>query len=391
MIGWGKATCEDLVAPAAGIALLERAVRAAPDNPEPLVRIGHIHVDNYRFADAAAAFEAALRLAPERRDLCLKLATQFVALQRPAEALALLDTPDSAERYYLRGCAFAALEQDAEAETAFRAALDADPHHRRACMKLCKILRETDRMGALLTLCEWLVAQGVGHAQLLLDWGRALAIAGEDDKARRLLFDPARVTRTILPVTDGFNDALAGEILANPYPVGEFPLGDEANRGSMRVHHLMGGRQPELVRALLTRIRDAIDARIAAMEVPSGNGFDPWPASLPRSARLNPWGLIQKRDAYEEWHTHRGGWLSGVYYVRVPRGVAEADDGRGALEFGPPPYLARKRPGFLEARRYVPQEGVLVLAPSHYHHRTIPSGLDEHRISLAFDVVPDAP
>jgi hypothetical protein len=30
-----------------------------------------------------------------------------------------------------------------------------------------------------------------------------------------------------------------------------------------------------------------------------------------------------------------------------------------------------------------------LLAPSHYHHRTIPSGAGTPRISFAFDVVPD--
>ena len=33
-------------------------------------------------------------------------------------------------------------------------------------------------------------------------------------------------------------------------------------------------------------------------------------------------------------------------------------------------------------------EGQLLLAPSHYAHRTIPSKIDRHRISFAFDVVP---
>jgi hypothetical protein len=32
---------------------------------------------------------------------------------------------------------------------------------------------------------------------------------------------------------------------------------------------------------------------------------------------------------------------------------------------------------------------MLILAPSHYHHRTIPNGLDEYRVSFAFGVVPD--
>jgi hypothetical protein len=47
-------------------------------------------------------------------------------------------------------------------------------------------------------------------------------------------------------------------------------------------------------------------------------------------------------------------------------------------------------PDLAPARRYLPREGMLLLAPSHYQHRTIPSGAGEYRISVAFDVVPDS-
>jgi hypothetical protein len=46
-------------------------------------------------------------------------------------------------------------------------------------------------------------------------------------------------------------------------------------------------------------------------------------------------------------------------------------------------------PDLAPAGRYVPKQGMLILAPSHYQHRTIPSGVDQDRISVAFDVVPE--
>jgi len=323
----------------------------------------------------------------------LRLGQLRAALGLPGEALETLAglsaAPLDAEIAYQRGLAYLALGDANSAEAAFRDALAQAPAHRRACLKLCRLLRDGGRMTDLLALCEQLAAQRVAHAQLLLDWGRALAIAGEDDRARALLFDPRRVTRNPLAMPEGFNAAFAEELLANPYRISEFPSDEEANRGSSRVHHLLSGARPDLARTLLGAIARAVEDRLQALDMPGDNVFDPWAKARPDAAHFHPWGLIQKDAAYEAWHTHRGGWLSGVYYVRVPRGIAEATDGRGALEFGPPPYLARARPGFLETRRYVPDEGILVLAPSHYHHRTIPSGLDQYRLSFAFDVVPD--
>ena len=104
---------------------------------------------------------------------------------------------------------------------------------------------------------------------------------------------------------------------------------------------------------------------------------------------MTPWAIIQRGDAYEAWHTHPSGWLSVVYYVRVPKAVSAEGEGRGCIEFGPPPSIAEKVTDLIETWRHVPREGTLLLAPSHYHHRTIPTGSDEPRISFVFDVVPD--
>jgi len=141
-----------------------------------------------------------------------------------------------------------------------------------------------------------------------------------------------------------------------------------------------------MIRALLEFLQHLFEIYTA----PPAGPFDPWRAARPAAARLRAWGLIQRRTDHEEWHIHRGGWLSGVYYVRVPRGVSADGEGPGCIEFGPPRPVARARPGLISTWRHAPQEGTLLLAPSHYSHRTIPSGADDYRISFAFDVVPDA-
>lgn len=200
-----------------------------------------------------------------------------------------------------------------------------------------------------------------------------------------------RVARIDLPVPAGFadvaafNDALADENLANPHKLSDFPEDEEANRGSRRIDNLFTGRRPALIEALIERLQDAVDSYPAARR----GGFDPWPSARPAPARIRAWGLLQREGDYEALHLHPSGWLSGVYYVRIPPAVSSAGDGRGCIEFGPPAGLADVVPDAAPTRHYVPREGMLLLAPSHYPHRTIPSGLDEDRISVAFDVIPD--
>ncbi|HYI41571.1 MAG TPA: putative 2OG-Fe(II) oxygenase [Allosphingosinicella sp.] len=389
MIRWGPADCADRAAPATAAALLERAMNARPGNALLRLKKADFDLDRYDFAAAATSLEAALGLDPDLAGARPRLARCYNALGRHRDALGTLSRTDGPELE--RALAFVRLGLEPEAELELRALLDLEPRHRPACRQLGKILRRSGRIAELLDLCETLHARGAAHAQLFYVWGMALALSGREEEARGLLLDRARVTEHALPAPDGFADiadfnaALAEEILGNPYRLSDFPAQDEANRGSSRVHALFGGRRPELVQGLL----DSLQALIAAQAPTRRGAFDPWFDARPERAHLKAWGLIQRGGDYEEWHSHPGGWMSGVYYVRVPGCVTADGEGPGCIEFGPPTALARERPGFVPVRRHAPSEGRLLLAPSHFAHRTIPTGAAEHRISFAFDIVPD--
>lgn len=385
---WEKPEGETLGPPTVMAGLLERALAAKPDSAVLHAKLGYLHLDRYDFAAAASSLEAALRLDPASAQVRLCLARCCNMLDRPETALQLLDGAPGAQ--HERAQALAALGDTEAAQDEFRAILADDPHHLQACRRLCRMLRKAGRIAELLETCEGLAARGACHAQLLYNWGWALALAGRHEEARRILVDPARVTEHTLRVPAGFADlaafnaALAEELLTNPCRLSDFAPGDEATRGSSRVEHLFAGRRPELIALLLQLLQALVGDYVPAPR----DGFDPWPRARPAAARLKAWGLLQRGGDYEDWHIHRGGWLSGVYYVRVPPSVTGEGRGPGCIEFGPPAGLARDMPGFLPGLRHVPREGTLLLAPSHYPHRTIPSGVPEDRISLAFDVVP---
>ncbi|MFL6843675.1 MAG: putative 2OG-Fe(II) oxygenase [Allosphingosinicella sp.] len=386
---WGAPLPEDVGRPAIVRALLERAVAAAPENAALHAKLGYLDYDRHDYRAAALSFATALRLGSAEDNLRTLLGRCYNYLGRPADALDALHGGQAAN--FERGRALMELGDAAGAEREFRAILAGRPDDPGACRMLCRILRLGGRIAELVALCETLAGRGATNAQLLYNWGWALALAGERDRARRLLFDPERIERIRLSVPPGFagmaefNRALAEELLGHPDQLSDFAVEDEANRGSRRIDDLFTGRRPDLIRLLLDSIQEAVSAWIPA----PAEGFDPWPRARPDSARLRPWGLIQRGDDYEEGHIHPGGWLSGVYYVKVPPAIADASPpGPGCIEFGPPARLAESVPD-APAARYVPSEGLLLLAPSHYRHRTIPSGIDDDRISIAFDVVPD--
>ena len=368
--------------------LLGQAIAAQPHNAALHARLGYLELDRYDFGRAAKALEAAVRLDPEMRLARLRLALCYNSLSRYDEAIDVLAGTEAATPNYQRGAALQALGRASEAEAEFRAVLQVDPGHREACRMLCRIVRENGRIPELVDICEGLAARDIRHAQLLYDWGTALALAGQREKARAIMFDPARVRAHTLSAPPGFSDlakfnaALANEILNNPYRLADLPA-DEANRGSSRVHSLFAGKNRGIIEVLVQAFRQAASEYSLA----GHDGFDPWAEARPQFAHLRTWGLIQRGSDHEEWHLHRGGWMSGVYYVRVPRSVSAEGAGQGCIEFGPPGPVARAAPDFIPVRRYEPSEGMLLLAPSHYRHRTIPTGADEYRISIAFDVV----
>jgi len=401
-IVWSDASCANLGAPSATIPLLERAIASAPKRAELHAKLGNVFLDLFDFTRAARAFESALLCDPSLLANRIRLARACNVLGRYAEVLELLDrrtevddpVADAGIRHQ-RATALLGLDRAVEAEAEFRAALACNPHDRHACLGLSKLLRNSGRFAELLSLCDDLAAQGVHHAQLLLDRGRALALHGKMDDAARLLFDRRQVECTRLAPPAGFPDgttfnaAVALEILGNPFRLSDFPQNEEANRGSARVHHLMCGARPDLVRALLDAIQNAVSSHALALAQTADRESDPWLKAMPRCAHLRPWGLIQRQGDFEEWHTHRGGWLSGVYYVAIPSAVSADGEGRGCIEFGPPPAIAKLSAARIERWRYAPKEGMLLMAPSHYHHHTIATRSREHRISFAFDVVSD--
>ncbi|HEY0311362.1 MAG TPA: putative 2OG-Fe(II) oxygenase [Allosphingosinicella sp.] len=385
---WGPPLPDDVAAPAAMEALLTQALARAPDNPLLHAKLGYFRYDRHDYPEAAESLGEAVRLGGGTPEVRALLARCCNLLHRHDEALAILAPVD--RPCFERGSALLAAGDAAGAERELRAVLDARPDDPQACRMLCRLLRREGRHGETAALCEQLAARGAANAQLLYNWAWALALLGETVAARRLLPLRERIVAIDLDAPPGFasvgafNDALAEEILSNPNRVTRFAEQEDANRGSSRVDNLFSGRRPALIGALIERLQDAVaDYSPAPLDGP-----DPWPAARPGAARLRPWGLIQHGGDYEERHIHPGGWLTGVYYVRVPAGIGR--DGAGCIEFGPPRAIAEAFPDLAPPLRYVPREGMLLLSPSHYEHRTIPSGLDADRISVAFDVVPDS-
>jgi uncharacterized protein (TIGR02466 family) len=105
----------------------------------------------------------------------------------------------------------------------------------------------------------------------------------------------------------------------------------------------------------------------------------------------NMWININKKGNYNTTHNHPGCLMSGVFWVKAPENC-------GKLIFLNPHSFVedwliesadvdvKKRLNYHHTFEFMPQEGTLVMFPSHLMHLVEMNESDEDRISIAFNL-----
>jgi tetratricopeptide (TPR) repeat protein len=139
-----------------------------------------------------------------------------------------------------------------------------------------------------------------------------------------------------------------------------------------------------MIDALRVRFVEAIQRYIGELQPSADHPF-----LKRRGAKFGfagSWSSRLKSEGFHTNHIHPDGWISSAYYVAVPPSVAGSREKAGWIGFGAPSYEV----GLSEpVRRWVePKPGRLVLFPSYLWHGTKPFAGEQHRTTIAFDVVP---
>ena len=212
---------------------------------------------------------------------------------------------------------------------------------------------------------------------------------GERDMLGKLSDFDRLVKARRLPVPQGFADlesfnyALT-ETIRNASALKFEPVG-KAIIGGYRLQPM--GEDLNLATAALYRmIRETITevgADLAAC------AQYPFLQQKPANYSLQMWGNIHHGQGYEFAHYHPDGWISGVYYPKLPAITREDTPEKQAwIEFGRPREdIPFKRDGW-QTKAVRPEEGLLILFPSYMWHRTMPYTGGDERVSIAFDVLP---
>lgn len=335
------------------------AIRLNPAHVSAHRQLGNMLTKIGRFADAIAVNESALKLSPGDGAVIYDLAHALASSGAPDRALACLDPviatgkapPDFAELG-----AFAA----------FRAG-DAEDCIRR---------------------CDAILQHHPGRTTAIAYKGMALNEIGQREAAAELMDMDRLVSSAIIEPPAGydsladFNAALVAEIEGHP-SLQYSPLNRSLTRGRSTDELF---ENPE---GAIAAFRQVIEG--AAARWSRDHPIDPahpWLAQRPRRTRIGCWANIMDRGGFHDVHFHPPGWLSGVYYPQVPAGFGDGISGHeGWIEFGRAYYMLNSQDE-PPVRRLKPEPGMIVLFPSFLGHRTIPFAEHDHRISIAFDVMP---
>jgi hypothetical protein len=282
--------------------------------------------------------------------------------------------------------ALARLQRTDEAiKIAVQALEDPTPDFR-SLVLLARLLPSRGDTERLWGLCEDLRARGFWGGYLPAVSAFAAAVMRYDEEVAALL-NPARwFSATRLDLRKNFNESLSAELLANRNLSSVHSL--KATRGDgawVQDLHVFGG---PLAKELLAECRRTVTDYVAQRELFTD---DAMMAHRPGCVKFNGWATLVHGDGHQRWHIHPDGWISGVYYVDLPK-LECADGGtEGDIEFGVFPFND-KTPNFDgHCWRIRPEAGTLLLFPSYYAHRTWPTKVSDWRLSIAFDVIPSAP
>ncbi len=158
------------------------------------------------------------------------------------------------------------------------------------------------------------------------------------------------------------------------------PIGQSVRHGSQTSQSLDLSKDP-VIHAFFEAISGPIRERLDRL----GQGADTVRARNTGGYNFNGvWSVRLRPHGFHANHLHPKGWLSSACYISLPSAIERGHE--GWLKFGEPGV--RTLPALGPEHFVKPAPGLLALFPSYMWHGTAPFGGDEHRLTIAFDLIP---
>ena len=180
-----------------------------------------------------------------------------------------------------------------------------------------------------------------------------------------------------------FNDALCEHALNHHSLVYE-PRGKSTKKG-YQTSDLTEDKDQGPVAQLVTLIEKSVRDYLESHRLDAAH---PFLAQRPDQWRIYLWATVLDSQGRQAAHFHPSGWLSGVYYARLPDIISSGKENLdGWIEFGRMEKYTKANAEPI-VRTCQPKEGRVIFFPSYLYHLTKSFESDEKRISFAFDIIP---
>lgn len=350
-----------------GIHLLEEAIAAEPNHLDALYNLGYALETAGRLDDAAKAYRRIIQLKPDEPDTYMQLASVFDKQGKSVEA-----------------------------EENICNALLAEPDNNKLFYTLIQRQVKSRHLDGALDTCEKFFNAYSCNMRALAFKAFVLNERGENDAARHLLDFEGLIQCDLPQEAPGYDtieqlNADLVEFTLSHSTLAYEPAQKSTQAGSQTANIQNDNAKP--ITALRRLIKQGVDryCQDHANQIPH-----PYLDSMPLQFSFDIWATVLNPEGLQKPHFHPGGWLSGVYYPALPSAMQNTDNKlAGHIEFGRP----QDQFGFKAkplTHPVQPQEGLMVLFPSYFYHRTIPFDINagpnnnQTRISFAFDAVPQS-
>ena len=103
----------------------------------------------------------------------------------------------------------------------------------------------------------------------------------------------------------------------------------------------------------------------------------------PNKFKFQSWSNRLTKQGHNITHMHPGGWISAVFYLKIPKDIKNNEAGIEFSLHGDNYYVVKKD---IPTKVLHPVEGNIILFPSSLFHKTIPFESDEERVGIAMDL-----
>jgi tetratricopeptide (TPR) repeat protein len=115
-----------------------------------------------------------------------------------------------------------------------------------------------------------------------------------------------------------------------------------------------------------------------------GQGFiNNWP----KNYELRAWMIGMKNGGYLQPHNHEYGWITGSFYLHIPKLSKDQNPNAGCIAFSyQGPRYPNKGKSFKITVKNISKRDICIFPSSLFHH-TIPFKSDEERVCFVFDLI----